>query len=410
LAHRILVVGIPAIGPAGLPPHILDRIHTADVLCGGERHLSLFPGVGKERWSIGDNVEAVVERLQRISDRRVVVLATGDPLLFGIGSTLVRHLEPDRLEIIPHVSAVQEAFARVRVPWHDAHVVSVHGRGIDSVLSAVLTHPKVAIYTDPVNTPARLAAALLKAGSPDRHVVVAERLGLADERVHRSSLARAVEGTFDPLNVMLVLEPIEQQPSGRRGWDPDDQTLMQRRGQITRQEVRALSVLRIDPEPTNVVWDIGAGSGAVAIDIARRAPLARVFAIERDPDQQECIRTNLARTSVSSVMLVEGEAPQALPALPDPDRVFLGGTGGKLTAVLEHSWPRLRPNGRIVANLVVLDHVSQFLAWCSKVGTTPDVLLVQLSRGTPIVGSLRLEALNPVYILTVCREGSHGQH
>lgn len=399
---RILIVGIPATGAAGLSPSVLSRLQAAEVLCGAARHLAAFPGIGADRWPITDNVPQLVERLRAVGHKRIVVLASGDPLLFGIGGTLVRSLGADRVEIVPAVSAAQEAFARVCLPWHDVRIVSAHGRPIEPVVAAVLAHPHVAVYTDPVHTPARLAAAVLAAGSRDRRVVIAERLGASDERVSDTTLREIGERACDPLNVMLILEAVaEPTPPGSNGPAGDDAAFVSLRGQMTPREVRALSLSRLDGGAAHVLWDIGAGSGAIAIDMARRNPAAKVFAVERDPDQHRCIRTNLERCRVRSVTVVEGEAPEVLDDLPDPQAVFIGGTGGRLTAVLDRCWSRVAAGGRIVANLVVFDHVSDVLRWGAAQGVMPDVLHVQLARGVPIVGSVRLDALNPVFIVTI---------
>ncbi|MGQ0812395.1 MAG: precorrin-6y C5,15-methyltransferase (decarboxylating) subunit CbiE [Nitrospiraceae bacterium] len=399
----VLIIGIPANGPLGLPARLIERIESADLLCGGARHLALFPNAGIERWTIGDNVPQLVERLRQERSRRVIVLASGDPLLFGIGATLADALGKDSLEIVPHVSAVQEAFARIALPWHDARIVSAHGRPLEPVIASVLSHPKVAMYTDATNTPGRIASALLAAGSPNRRAVVAQRLGESHERVEDLTLRAVQDRVFDPLNVMLVLEPLSLALSAESMPQIDDGSLMQRHGQLTKQDVRAVSVARLGFWPGGVMWDIGAGSGAISIDMVRRNPLVRIFAMERDPEQQQCLRTNLARFGISSVTVVKGEAPVVLGALPHPHAIFIGGTGGKLTAILDRCWECLIPGGRVVANLVVLDHLSEWLSWCQRHSAQPDVLLVQLARGAPIVGSLRFEALNPVYVVMVCK-------
>jgi precorrin-6Y C5,15-methyltransferase (decarboxylating) len=246
--------------------------------------------------------------------------------------------------------------------------------------------------------------ALLAAGSPDRRVVIAERLGEPGERVWETTLAGIGKRSFDPLSVMLVLEPVAgaARLSGP-SVELDDAMLMVRNGQMTRQEVRAISVACLGVRSATVIWDVGAGSGAMSIEMAYANSIAKIFAIERDPDQRLCVQANIERTGVASIVVVEGEAPEALGKLPDPQAIFIGGTGGRLIEVLDRCWARLAQGGRLVANLVVLGHLSTFLAWCTKAGVIPEVLLVHLSRGVPIVGSLRLDPFSPVFVVKVCK-------
>jgi precorrin-6B C5,15-methyltransferase / cobalt-precorrin-6B C5,C15-methyltransferase len=399
--RRILVVGIPPNGPDGLPPAILKRIAEAEVLCGGKRQLALFPGIGKERWPIQKDLNQFVQQLRKADgERSIVVLASGDPLLFGIGAYLRKHFPTERLEFIPHVSAVQEAFARIGEPWDNAVIVSVHARPIELAIEAVWRHHKVAILTDDVNMPARLAEKLLAVGVEDCRMVVAEDLGLPTERVTDATLASIARSNFSPLNVVLILR--QERPRHVLLGIPDAE-LAHRDGMITKQEVRAISLWRLGLTEDSVVWDVGAGSGAISIEAARLARHGRVFAIERDLRQMEFLEENLRRWSCPNVSLVFGEAPGILSTLPEPDAVLIGGSGGKLTEILNQSWDRLREGGRVVANLVLIDHLTEAWAWARRVRATPEVTLVQFSRGLPLSDSFRFEGATPVYILQVVR-------
>jgi len=400
--QKVLVIGMPPRGLEGLSPHLMKRIQGADLLCGAERHLALFPEGGKERWTITSDIPGFVERLRASMEKEVVVLATGDPLLYGIGATLVKHFGADALDIHPQVSAAQEAFARLGMPWHDARILSAHGRDIAPVVAETKHQSKVAIYTDGTNTPAVIATALFSGGSPNRRVVVAERLGESAEHLTNTTLEEVRSQSFHALNVMLVLDVIgdRQIRQERKGWVTDSE-LETFRGQYTRQDVRALSLAKLGLRAGGVVWDIGAGSGAISIDIALHHPGTHVFAIERDPEQRRCVQTNVAAYDVGSVRLIEGEAPDVLQELPDPQAIFIGGSGGKLTSILNECWVRCAPGVSIIANVVVLDHLNDFLDWCRRVQVTPEILHVQLSHGKPLIGSFRLEPLTPVYILAV---------
>jgi precorrin-6Y C5,15-methyltransferase (decarboxylating) len=400
-ARRILVVGIPPNGPDGLPPAILQRIAGAEILCGGKRQLALFPGIGKEQWPIQKDLDQFVKRLREVDGKcSIVVLASGDPLLFGIGAYLRKHFPAERFEFIPHVSAVQETFARIGEPWEDALIVSVHARPIEPAINAVMRHHKVAILTDDVHTPAYLAERLLAAGVEDCRVVIAEDLGLPTERVTDTTLASIARSNFSPLNVVLILR--KERPRTVLLGIPDAE-IVHRDGMFTKQEVRAISLSRLGLTDDSVVWDVGAGSGAISIEAARLARHGRVFAIERDPRQVEFLEENLRRWSCPNVSLVFGEAPGILSTLPEPDAVLIGGSGGKLTEILHQSWDRLRAGGRVVANLVLVDHLTEAWAWARRVRVTPEVTLVQVSRGMPLSDSFRFEGTTPIYILQAVR-------
>jgi len=399
--RRILVVGIPPNGPDGLSPGVLARIQGAEILCGGDRQLALFPGIGKERWPIQKNLDRFVQQVQAgAGARAIVVLASGDPLLFGIGAHLRKHFPAEQLEFIPHVSAIQEAFARIGEPWDDAVCVSVHARPIESAIGAVWAHHKVAVLTDEVHTPALLAARLLALGLENCRAVVGEDLGLPTERITDTTLAGITRSTFSPLNVVLVLR---QKNPDAVPFGISDAELAHRDGLITKEEVRAISLSRLGLTEDSVVWDVGAGSGAMSIEAARVVRHGRVFAVEREQSQVKFLQENLRRWPSSTVSVVIGEAPNILASLPDPDAVFIGGSGGKLTAILNQSWSRLRRGGRLVVNLVLIDHLTEAWAWARRERVTPDVTLVQVSRGVPLGDSFRFDGATPIYILRVQR-------
>ncbi|MBI3810219.1 MAG: precorrin-6y C5,15-methyltransferase (decarboxylating) subunit CbiE [Nitrospirae bacterium] len=402
-APRILVVGIPPNGPEGMPASLLKRIADADVLCGGKRQLALFPGIGQEQWPIQKNLDQFVTRIRGTGcQQRIVVLASGDPLLFGIGSYLRKHLPTERCEFIPHVSTVQEAFARIGEPWEDAVIISVHARPLEQAIIAVRMHRKVAVLTDETNTPARLAEALLAAGVPDCRVVVAEDLGLPTERVTDALLTSIRQSCFSGLNVVLILQ---QEESRTLLLGIPDAELAHRDGMITRQEVRAIALSWLGLTEGSLVWDIGAGSGSISIEAGRLATKGRVFAIERDHRQAAYLAANLRRHA-ANVTVVYGEAPGILSTLPDPDAVLIGGSGGKLVEILNTCWKRLRVGGHIVVNLVLLDHLTEAWAWCQRNQVQPEIALVQVSKARPLSDSFRFEGTTPVYLLGAVRQVS----
>jgi len=429
---RILVVGMTAAGAESLPVVLRERILGADVLVGGVRHLGYFSSFGGVTVPIQADLRPVVDQLRAALEagRRTVVLASGDPLCYGIGASLRRFFPAEALEIIPAPSAFQLAFAALAEPWDDAALLSAHARPLAEVVLRTLTAAKAAILTDHQQTPAAIARALLKAGlSAETPCAVCESLGGPEQRIVRANLGRVTDETFAPLNVFVIWpakapsiatsRQEDQGASGQQATAEEQQTLdipqsticnlqfaippglpdeafATQGGQITKREVRLLSLAELALGPGEVLWDIGAGSGSIAIEAARAQPAAAVFAVERRTVMYQYARENLRRFPAPNLTLVEGIAPQACATWPDPDAVFVGGTGGELEAIVTLAQQRLRSDGRLVINLATLEH----LAEARKLLPAARVVQVQISRATPILDMTRLEALNPVFVIT----------
>ncbi len=407
---RILVLGLTAAGAAGLPPALVARVHQADVLVGGERQLNYFPHARGERVVIRGDVVPAVERLRRARHRgeRAVVLASGDPMCYGIGVTLRRHFPPDALEVIPAPSAFQLAFAALAEPWQDAVLLSAHGRPLADVLAQARAAAKAAILTDTQATPAVIARELMDAGlPPETRCAVCENLGGPEQRVVRGTLAQVATQTFATLNVFVVWPQADGGvPFHRRhGPPPTDAAFSTSGGLLTKREVRLLALAELDLRPGDVMWDIGAGSGAVSIEAAYRQPAARVYAVERRPALVRHMRANLRRYPAPNVRLIVGEAPEACAAWPTPHAVFLGGTGGRLNALLLWAREALVPHGRLVINLATVDHLPRIRTLLPGV----RVVQVAVSRGVDIQGHLRFQALNPVFIAVWQKTAPHSE-
>jgi precorrin-6Y C5,15-methyltransferase (decarboxylating) len=392
----ILVVGLTGAGRETLPADLIRRILAADILIGGARHLQQFPDFPGERLTIGRETESIVARARQgwQQEAHVVVLASGDPLWYGIGATLRKALPPEALEIIPAPASFQLAFAALAEPWHDAALLSAHGRALDGVVGRALAAPKAAILTDHRHTPAVVAKALIEAGfTADACCAVCENLGARDQRIVRLALGDLLDhADFAPLNVLVVWNDAPVQPHAP---GLPDETFLTHGGQLTKREVRLLSLGELALMANEVLWDIGAGSGSVSIEAARSQPTARVYAVERRAEFCAYIRQNRERLRAFNVNLIEGSAPEACVALPTPNAVFIGGSGGELAHLIEQACTRLQTGGRLVVNLVTLEHL-QLVRKC-----LPDarVTLAQFSRGEPIQESLRLAALNPVFVV-----------
>ena len=374
-------------------------LQQADLLIGHARQLAVLPpdlpGEPVELWGDLDEVLSFAAS-HRDEGRRPCILAAGDPGFFGLARLAAARFGEGALSVHPAPSSIALAFARVGTNWDDARVVSAHGRPLEHAVAAVLEHPKVAVLVARDQPPEALGKALLAAGCGARRVTVCSRLGEADEEVVRTDLPGLAEGTFDPLSVVVVQapDPLDHQSGMGVRWGVDESAFAHRDGMVTKAEVRAVALGKLALPSVGVLWDVGAGSGSVAIECARLAPGLRVFAVEQRPDDAARLRANERKAGVgggSLVQVVEGVAPGALADLPTPDRVFVGGGGiPVLDAVLE----RLAPGGVVVATFATL---STAAAAAERLG---NLVQVQVSRGVPIgsSGQLRLAAENPVFV------------
>jgi precorrin-6Y C5,15-methyltransferase (decarboxylating) len=388
----------------------------AQVVVGSARHLDAVATLGGSSGPTAGSVErielagAIEPLLDRIAERRargraVVVLASGDPGFFGIVRVLAQRFGPDALAVHPAPSSVALAFARLGRSWEDALVVSAHGRPFEPSARLVSAAPKVAVLTAPDQPPQAVGARLLELGCGPREVVIATRLGEPHEELIHTDLPGLAGGTFDPMSVVLLLDPAAPAPDGptsigggvdparpdpriRQGWGLPESEFDHRAGLITKAEVRAVALGHLALPRSGVLWDVGAGSGAVGIECARLQPDLRVIAVERGAEDAARIEANAARHGVR-IEVVRGSAPEALAGLPAPDRVFVGGGG---PAVLRAALGALRPGGIIVATHVLVDRATD--AWALLGNLTQ----VAANRAVPIAQGFRLEAQNPVFV------------
>jgi precorrin-6B C5,15-methyltransferase / cobalt-precorrin-6B C5,C15-methyltransferase len=403
------VVGVGNDGPESLTPRALTIVEKADVLVGGQRLLDRFPHVPAERVKIGARVDDVLAAVAaRRTTSRVVVLASGDPNYFGITRALLRHVPAEDLEIVPNVSALQWAFAKAREPWDNATFLTVHGRTMAGLAEVVRGQRKVCLFTDERNTPAAIARALLDAGLGEYRAILCEDLGGPAERVSQLSLEELASRDAHPLNTLILLAPETTPSLTPVAWTPGfpEDVFDQRKpklGLITKREIRVLSLARLALRPDSVVWDIGAGSGSVSIEAARLAPHGRVFAVEKNADDVEIVRSNVEKFRVQHVTVLHATAPDRLDELPDPDAVFVGGSAGKLRGILNVAAARLTTSGRIVVNAITLDTLHETVSVFRELRLEHEAILASIARSKPLLGMMSFEALNPVYIVTAWR-------
>jgi precorrin-6Y C5,15-methyltransferase (decarboxylating) len=404
----LVVIGIGPDGPDGLSPEALGHIGHAQILVGGKRHLELFPDWAGDKIVIGADLAGLVDRLRRcVRQQKTVVLASGDPLFYGIGRRLLESFPREELLFLPTLSSVQLAFARVKETWDDALILSLHGRPPHALRAALQRRqPKIALLTDARNHPGAIAELLREMGCDrDYAVWVCEDLGGPDERVTRWAPCDLAGARFSPLNVVILLRIGERQapPPGRAPLlGIPEQILRHHTGRgalITRREVRLLSLCALDLHPDDVLWDVGAGSGSVSIEAARLSPSLRILAVEKDAEALANLEENVKTFALPGVRVIPGEAPDVFGQLPDPDAVFVGGSGGRLQPILAGAEQRLRPGGRLVVNCVTLDSLALAWHWLHGRDLDPAVTSVQLAHSRPLGTLHSLEPESPVFIL-----------
>jgi precorrin-6B C5,15-methyltransferase / cobalt-precorrin-6B C5,C15-methyltransferase len=407
---------ITVIGYDGSPPTAEARACLADaaLVVGGARHLAAVPVPPHARTVVMGEVSAALDEINALlkieaeentaegAGPGVVVVASGDPGFFGIVRAL--HERGHRPRVVPALSSVAQAFARTGLPWDDALVVSAHGRELRRAVNACRAHPKVAVLTAPGAGPAELARELFP--QTPRTFVVCEDLGGPDERVVHIRPAETSTRTWRDPNVVLVLDPqrsvgakgwIAGSPPGPAGWALAEEAFDHRDSLVTKAEVRAFALAKLGPRVGDMVWDVGAGSGSVAIECARFG--AAVVAVERDAASCERIRANV-RTHGVKVAVSRGEAPAVLEHLPDPDAVFVGGGGPEVVRACA-----ARSLRSVVVTLAAVERVRPSLDALIAEGFSSQAVQLQVNRLSPLPGDVhRLAAANPVFVVWGDRE------
>ncbi|MBL8799624.1 MAG: precorrin-6y C5,15-methyltransferase (decarboxylating) subunit CbiE [Planctomycetia bacterium] len=414
---RIHIIGVGGDGLAGLTSRGRELLTAADLVLGSEPTLGLLPALKAEKVRIGSDLQEVVRLLEnRLSGgQRLVIVAGGDPLFYGVARYLCDRLGKDRFEVLPHVSSMQLAFARIKESWEEAYLTNLATHPLDDVLDRIRTAETVGLFTNDHYDPARVARELLARGLDYFRGYVCENLGAPNERVTQGELAELAELDFDPLNVMILKRkpgrPDQPRPAGfRRFGNPDDVFAQSRpkSGLVTQAEVRAIALAQLDIQPGHVVWDIGAGSGSVAIEAAQLAHPGIVHAIEQDAADYHLILANAETFGVKNLKAVHATAPAGFADLPAPDAVFVGGTGREVARLLEAAFAALRPGGRLVVNIATLEMLNAAYSVLRSLAGQVQVLLVNLARGTEQLETLRFEAVNPTFLLSVTKSSSAG--
>lgn len=385
------VVGIGADGWAGLTPAAREVVGEAEVLIGSARQLSLVASAATKVTWPSPMLPAIPGLLASFAGRRVCVLASGDPMFFGVGSTLVRLLGAEAVRVVPHPSSVSLACARMGWAVEDVEVVSLVGRPVELLHPAVQPNRRVLVLSADGDTPARVVELLRERGFGPSTVTVLAELGGPGERVGPADSAGS-------LNVVAVecRAGADAVVLGRGPGLPDE--AYSHDGQLTKREVRAVTLAALGPRPGELLWDVGAGAGSIGIEWMRTHPSCRAVAIEADTERARRIGENARSLGVPGLQVVVGRAPAALDGLARPDAIFIGGGLGR---VIDACWDALPVGGRLVANAVTLESEAVLTAWHARVGGA--LSRIEISRAAPVGGLTGWRPMLPVTQWTVAK-------
>ena len=410
---RLSIVGIGDDGLVGLTDQARRILSEADLVIGTANAMSLLVDLPAHKSTLAADMNEALAQLKDVikAHARPVLVSEGDPLFFGVTRYFCDRLGKELFEIYPHVSSMQLAFARVKESWDDAYLTSMGGRALEPTLDRIRTAEKVGIFPSEEMPPKRLAREMLSRGIDYFRVYICENLGSPDERVTQAQLSELARMDFHPLNVMILIRNLNQ-PSRLKGigrkrlfGNPDEAfTQSQPKAElVTRTEVRAIALSYLDLRPDSIVWDVGAGSGAVTIESAQLAYRGTVYAIEPEAADIGLILSNCENFGVANVRTILGRAPEIIKELPDPDAVFVGGTGRRVDHVLTAVYERLTPGGRMVVNVVTIDGLATAHETLQRLAGDVQLWNISIARGINQMDRVRFEAATPSFLLAVTK-------
>lgn len=433
MSDRIRIVGIGDDGYEGLTGHARQLVQSASQLIGTPELLRQIPPTRGERIVIDgdlDNLRQTIDQCVPSSSQGkqaaglatggpesvdlptggLVLLASGDPLFYGITRFLFDKVGKEQFEVVPHVSSMQLAFARVKESWDDAYLASLATESLDRVVDRIRTAERVGLFTTESASPSVIASALLDRRIDYFTAYVCEDLGTPAETVTQGSLQSIAGQTFSSLNVMVLVRrsgAADRPAAGRRRLfgNPDDWFMQSRpkRGLITPQEVRCIALAELAIHPKSVVWDVGAGSGSLAIEASALASAGSVYAIEMDTEDYNLMIENSRQMEAKTLVPIHGRAPDAFDDLPDPDAIFVGGSGRMVPEITRAAAGRLKADGRLVVNVNSLENLSQVQQVLQQSGWQTDVRMINIARGCHQLERVRFEALHPTFLILADR-------
>ncbi len=387
------------------PEAVRKVVAEADIIAGGTRFLDFFPDFKGQKIPLAMPLKKWLEDLaaKQKEGLKIVVFTSGDPNFFGLAKCLLDVFPAEHVTIWPSITVIQQAFARLKISWRGAEIVSLHGRDNMVDFWAALYRAShysgsgyLAIYTDEHNTPAAIAKKLLGRGQYNWNIHVFEDLGTEKEKVSVWTLFEAKLCKFSPLN-LVILESLKRPAPIFIGMP--EEAYAHEAGLITKREIRAAALGLLEIQPYHTVWDLGSGSGSVSIEAAALVPHGSVWAVEKSPLRAKQIVANRAFFGAVQVEVVEDDALKAMEHLPPPDRIFIGGGGENLGDIIMRATRSLKPNGIVVASMVSFDSFHQAMTKMQEAGLEVTATQMQVARSAPLAGSHFFKSLNQIWLV-----------
>ena len=394
---NVTLIGMGSGQPENLTLQGLAALRQADLILGARRLLAVLPAGCTENRAAAYRPDEVAELLQTSGAENAVLVYSGDTGFYSGASSMMEKLEAlgVRARVLPGLSSIQLLAAALGRPWQGWNLVSAHGRTCDPVAECMQGRPTF-FLTGGSEDPATLCAQLEAEGFGDVQAVVGQCLGTPEEKLFRGSVKELAAGRFNSLSVLLV-EAAEVLP--RRAPGLPDEAFERGDVPMTKQEVRAAVLAKLAVRPEDILWDVGAGTGSVSVELALAAPRGRVYAVECRPEGCALIKVNREKFRTRNLVLVEGLAPDALSDLPAPDAVFIGGSKGSLAAIVDAALDK-NPDARICVSAIALETLSAAVAALTAKGRTVQVSQIAVSRAKAVGGLHLMMAQNPIYLIT----------
>ena len=394
---NVTLIGMGSGQPENLTLQGLAALRQADLILGVRRLLAVLPAGCTENRAAAYRPDEVAELLQTSGAENAVLVYSGDTGFYSGASSMMEKLEAlgVRARVLPGLSSIQLLAAALGRPWQGWNLVSAHGRTCDPVAECMQGRPTF-FLTGGSEDPATLCAQLEAEGFGDMQGVVGQCLGTPEEKLFRGSVKELAAGRFNSLSVLLV-EAVEGLP--RRAPGLPDEAFERGNVPMTKQEVRAAVLAKLAVRPEDILWDVGAGTGSVSVELALAAPRGRVYAVECRPEGCALIKANREKFRTRNLVLVEGLAPDALSDLPAPDAVFIGGSKGSLAAIVDAALDK-NPDARICVSAIALETLSAAVTALTAKGRTVQVSQIAVSRAKAVGGLHLMMAQNPIYLIT----------